>query len=137
MTTCEQDRRQLADSKQLSWVAVVKEGVDRDPVGLPGGDLFEGKRTLMLIHVLQRLRGDEAARAARFLGLSREQKPVPDAAWLRERMDEHGSLHFARQLAHGLVGAALYEQKCAFAGLPDSVDKRFLEAMPRWVLERN
>jgi geranylgeranyl diphosphate synthase type II len=39
-------------------------------------------------------------------------------------------------VAHGLAGAAQHEFQGAYADLPDSRDKRFLEALPRWALER-
>ena len=55
---------------------------------------------------------------------------------MRERMEHYGSLEYARQVAHGLAGAALHEFSVACAGLPDSPDKRFLEALPTWVIER-
>jgi geranylgeranyl diphosphate synthase type II len=102
-----------------------------------GGDIKEGKRTLMLIHLLQHLDAGESARITRLLRLSRDQKPLADIEWVRRRMDDYGSIHFARQVAHGLAGAALHEHELAFAELPDSRDKRFLEAMPRWVLARS
>ena len=51
-------------------------------------------------------------------------------------MDRYGSIDYARQVAHGLAGAALHEISVAYADLPDSPDKRFLEALPTWALER-
>jgi len=36
-----------------------------------------------------------------------------------------------------LAGAAQYEFDQLYGHLPDSRDKRFLEALPTWVIERN
>ena len=37
----------------------------------------------------------------------------------------------------GLAGAARHEFTLLFGGLPDSRDKRFIEALPTWVIERD
>jgi geranylgeranyl diphosphate synthase, type II len=100
------------------------------------GDLWEGKRTLMLIHLLHAASADEHVRLSRVLGTPRAERRQEDIRWVRERMDRYGSLDYARQVAHGLAGAALHEFSLAYADVPDSEDKRFLQALPTWVLER-
>ncbi len=101
------------------------------------GDIREGKRTLMLIHLLERLRGREHKRLCDLLGQPRELCADEDVRWVRERMHAHGSIDYARQVAHGLAGAAQYEFSQLFGNLPESRDKRFLGALPVWVIERN
>jgi geranylgeranyl diphosphate synthase type II len=101
------------------------------------GDLLEGKRTLMLIHLLRQMDGVERARLTEFLALPRAQRTIADIRWVRERMDTHGCLEYARQIAHAFAGAAQHEFSSLFAGLPDSRDRRFIEALPLWVLERS
>jgi geranylgeranyl diphosphate synthase type II len=100
------------------------------------GDVLEGKRTLMLIHLLSKMSPGERARLHTLLGRPRESRNG-EVAWVRERMDAYGSLKYARKIAHGLAGAALYEFSRVFGHLPDSRDKRFLQALPMWVIERN
>jgi geranylgeranyl diphosphate synthase type II len=100
------------------------------------GDLLEGKRTLMVIHLLAASTPDERGRLARLLGQPRSERTGEDVRWIREQMDRYGSIDYARQVAHGLAGAALHEFSVAYADLPDSPDKRFLEALPTWALER-
>jgi len=51
-------------------------------------------------------------------------------------MDARGSIAHSQELAHGLAGAALHEFELLFGDLPDSREKRFLGALPKWVLER-
>jgi geranylgeranyl diphosphate synthase type II len=101
------------------------------------GDIREGKRTLMLIHVLSNATRAERKRLHAMLGQPRELRVDRDVAWVRERMEKHGSIDYARQVAHGLAGAAQYEFTKLYGHLQDSRDKRFLEALPKWVIERN
>jgi len=100
------------------------------------GDLWEGKRTLMLIHLLRRAGAGEQERLHRFLGQPRSERNESDVAWVRERMDAYGCLEHARTVAHALAGAAQHEFEALYGELPASRDKSFIEALPRWVLER-
>ncbi len=75
-------------------------------------------------------------RLSRVLGRSRVERTREEVQWVREQMDRHGSIDYARQVAHGLAGAAMYEFALAFADMPDSPDKDFLAALPTWVIER-
>jgi len=101
------------------------------------GDIRESKRTLMLIHLLANMCDSDRKRLCTMLGLSRELRTDGDVLWVLERMDSHGSLDYARQVAHGLAGAAQHEFNQLYGHLPDSRDKRFLEALPAWVIQRN
>jgi geranylgeranyl diphosphate synthase type II len=100
------------------------------------GDLWEGKRTLMLIHLFNAANEVDRTRLARVLGMPRADRTSEHIHWVRERMEVYGSIEHARQVAHGLAGAAQHEFSLAFAEVPDSPDRRFLEALPSWVIER-
>jgi geranylgeranyl diphosphate synthase type II len=100
------------------------------------GDIWEGKRTLMLIALLKRATGDERDRLAAYLARPRSDRRETDVRWIRERMDAYGCLDHARQVAHALAGAAQHESGALYAGLPDSRDRQFLEALPAWMLTR-
>jgi geranylgeranyl diphosphate synthase type II len=100
------------------------------------GDLWEGKRTLMLIRVLSESGGDEHARLVSVLAQAREQRTYDEVGWIRELMDKYDCIEHARQIANGLAGAALHEFSLIGAGLPDSRDRSFLEQMATWVIER-
>lgn len=101
-----------------------------------GGDLWEGKRTLMLIHLMRALDPDARARLAAILARPRAERFEPDVRWIRDAMERHGVIERAREVAHGLAGAAMHEFAGAFADLPDSRERRFLEALPAWVIAR-
>jgi geranylgeranyl diphosphate synthase type II len=101
------------------------------------GDLWEGKRTLMVVHLLNRTGDRERERLREFLGRERHQKRERDVRWVRQQMDLHGSIEHARHVAHGLAGAARLEFQSVFAGLAESRDLAFVRELPTWVLERS
>ena len=101
------------------------------------GDIWEGKRTLMLIHTIQESTTSERARLSEILCRPREGRTLSEVHWIRKLMNKYGCTEYARKIAHGLAGAALHEYSLISAGLPDSRDKRFLEQMVTWVIERN
>jgi geranylgeranyl diphosphate synthase type II len=101
------------------------------------GDIWEGKRTLMLIHTIRKSTAKERSRLFEILRRPREGRTLAEVRWIRRLMDKYGCTEYARRIAHGLAGAALHEYSLLTAGLPDSRDKRFLEQMVRWVIERN
>jgi geranylgeranyl diphosphate synthase type II len=100
------------------------------------GDIWEGKRTLMLIHLYGASSPDERERIRHVLGLGRAERTRDDVRWIRARMDRHGSIEHAQKVAHGLAGAALHEFEVAYGDLGDSRDKRFLQAVATWAIER-
>jgi len=115
----------------LNLVGDERYGKERD------GDLWEGKRTLMMIHAFQRSSPDERERLSAILHRSREGRATGEVAWIRELMEKHECIEYARRIAQGLAGAALHEFSLLAASLPDSRDKKFLEQMATWVIERN
>jgi geranylgeranyl diphosphate synthase, type II len=100
------------------------------------GDIWEGKRTLVLIRLLEIASPEERLELGRLLGLERSARTAGDVKWIRARMDHYGCIEHGRQVAHGLAGAAVHEFQMAYGDLPDSRDKRFLESLATWVLER-
>lgn len=101
------------------------------------GDLFEGKRTLMVVHALRHAGRADRRRLVRFLGLSRTERTPSSVVWVRTLMERTGALDHARTVAHGLGGAALFEFDEYFAKVPDSRDLRFIRSLLTWVLERS
>ena len=100
------------------------------------GDLYEGKRTLMLIHLEQHASAAERAQVSALLALprcARTRAMVEDVAALMER---HGSLDHARAVAGALAGAAAHEHALAFGRLPETADRALLAGLIPWVFER-
>lgn len=101
------------------------------------GDLWEGKRTLMLIHLLKQCNAREWTRLHRFLGRSREERSAEEVRWVYQMLLRYKSIEYARRNARQLAGAALLEALASFRGLPDSEDKRFVLEMILYVVERD
>lgn len=100
------------------------------------GDLAEGKRTLMLIRLFECLPQSQQQRLCELLGRPRAERTAAELTWVRGLMDEHDCIEYARRVAHALAGAAQHESDALLSALPDSRDKRFLAALPGWVIER-
>jgi len=101
------------------------------------GDLWEGKRTLMLIHLLGHCTERERIRLQRFLGRSRQERSAAEVEWVYDMLLRYRSIDHARRAARQLAGAALLEGLAAFRGLPDSPEKRFVLEMILYVVDRD
>lgn len=101
------------------------------------GDLYEGKKTLMLIHARENSRPDERKEIDRILTLNRLDRREEEIVWLHNLMVGKGSIGYARTVAEALGGAALHEFSLVFGHLPASPGKQFIEELVTWVLERD
>jgi geranylgeranyl diphosphate synthase type II len=99
------------------------------------GDLFEGKRTLMIIHALQQATARERARLQRFLALERSARTAAEVRWVRALLERTSAMEHARLTARALAGAALYEFDAIF-GAADGRDAQFIRCLITWVLRR-
>ncbi|MCK6590579.1 MAG: polyprenyl synthetase family protein [Polyangiaceae bacterium] len=100
------------------------------------GDIREGKRTLMLVHLWRHASEAERREIRDLLAGPRAGRTETDIRRIRGLMDTYGSIDYARQIAHRLAGAMLYEWGRVSRGLPNSRDKRFIERLGTWVIER-
>lgn len=101
-----------------------------------GGDLYEGKRTLMLIHLLSEASPAERDDVLAFLDGERSTRTAADVAAVLDLMAQHGSIEFAHAFGAGIAGAAEDAFESAFAGVPDSDERRFLHDLIDWMLDR-
>ena len=100
------------------------------------GDIYEGKRSLMLIRLFELATEAERERLRSMLGKPRLDRSAQDVCWVRETMERYGCIAHARRVAQGLAGAARHEFSVAFESVPESRDKQFIAALPAWVIER-
>ena len=100
------------------------------------GDIFEGKRTLMLNHAYRHATPAQRGRLAEILDPANGARTDAQVEWTRDLMATHGSVEHARGIAHGLAGAALHEFTSAFDTVPESRDKAFIRGLVTWVFER-
>ena len=101
------------------------------------GDLYEGKRTLVLIHLFEHARPDERAWLTDLFSGERHRRTDDDVAEVRRLMDEHGSLEFTRRFGAGIADAAATSFRVAFADAPPSPARRFVEDLIPYMLERS
>src|SRR5262249_3907425 len=107
------------------------------------GDIREGKRTLMLIHLLGSASADERKSLVAFLDRAGRRPDVPDgsaldidAEGILELMAHYGSLEFAYQFGQGVATAAYESFHDAFADVPPSPSRGFVEALIPYMLAR-
>jgi geranylgeranyl diphosphate synthase type II len=100
------------------------------------GDLMEGKRTLMVIRLLRESAAAERDELIRMLAQPRTLRTGKQVLWMRRLIEKYDCIAYARRIAEELAGAALHECSVICRGLPDSRDRRFIEAMATWVIER-
>lgn len=102
-----------------------------------GGDIWEGKRTMMLIHLLNNASPFEKNRLRRFLATPRKERRADDVRWTYRLMMKYKSIEFARSNAQQLAGAALREFITAYGDVPDSPDKDFIQNIVLYMIERD
>jgi geranylgeranyl diphosphate synthase, type II len=100
------------------------------------GDLWEGKRTVMMMHFMRAASGATRRRALRILRTPRRSKKAADVAWLLQAMVDAGSLEHGRRLAAEFSARALSLDGRGFARFKDNDDRRFLREMLRYVVDR-
>jgi geranylgeranyl diphosphate synthase type II len=101
------------------------------------GDIWEGKRTLMLIHLLNSAAPHERERLRSFLATPRVERAPATVRWVHRLMDRYGSIDYAKQSAHELAVAALDEFHVAYADATDSRERRFIEEIVLYMVERD
>lgn len=101
-----------------------------------GGDIWEGKRTMMLIHLLNHCTEDEKERIQFFLSKPRKNRLSKDVRWIYHLMTEYNSIEFARSNARQLAGGALKEFFVAYGDRPDTDDKQFIHEIILYMIER-
>jgi geranylgeranyl diphosphate synthase type II len=93
------------------------------------GDIWEGKRTLMLVHALRHASTAERERLGRIFCVSRDARTQADVDWVFELFGRRGSIDFARASLHDLVAGAAREFEVAFREARPSADMDFLRAV--------
>ncbi len=101
-----------------------------------GGDILEGKRTLILLHLMRESSTTEHEDILRFLGKPRDERTILEVEHIRAAMGERGSIEYAQAVARGMADAAHEAFDDAFGHASDSRDRRFIEALIDYVIER-
>jgi geranylgeranyl diphosphate synthase type II len=100
-------------------------------------DIREGKRTLMLVHLLGAATPAERRMLARFLARPQAERKAADVYRVAGLMERHGSVEFAIAYAQGVAAAARDALAGAFAQVPSSPHVDFLHALVPYMVERD
>src|SRR5689334_23604200 len=101
------------------------------------GDIWEGKRTLMLVHALRHCTADEREQLERVFSCSRAQRTEQDVAWVFRLFERHASIDFARATLREMVRAATDEFEVAFGDAPGVADREFIRDLIPYLGDRD
>jgi len=101
-----------------------------------GNDVFEGKRTLMLMHLLRTAKGKDLEKIKGIIAKPREEKTGEEVGFVIESMGKFGSLEYGEKKAVELKEQALkvFEEKLGF--LDKEPGRSKLKAAVDFILER-
>lgn len=102
-----------------------------------GNDIYEGKRTIMLMYLFRTAKGKDKARLTEIMAKPRGKKTAKEVNFVIELMRKYGSLAYGQKLAEELTGQALklFEKKLDF--LKYQPARNQLKAGVGFILKRN
>ncbi len=101
-----------------------------------GGDILEGKRTLMLAYLFKNCGGRDKERLKTFFGKPRGERLPREVAWVHELLCSSGSIDYGRQAAQKFVDAARREFDAVYRGATPGEDMDFLGSLLDYVVRR-
>ena len=102
------------------------------------GDLWEGKRTLLLTHAFSQSNSADRTWIRSFLARPRERRLPREVLRLHDIIASSGSIEWARQAANAFAEAAAREfDASAFVGAPASPDLDWLRACVDYLVRRD
>ena len=101
-----------------------------------GGDLYEGKRTLILAHLFKSANEREREKLEAFFAKTRTERTPQDVAWIYEVLGAHGSIEYARSAARQFAEGARREFESAYTGASDVETVRFLRSLIDYMVSR-
>jgi geranylgeranyl diphosphate synthase type II len=101
------------------------------------GDLYEGKRTLVLVHLMGVAAGRDRDRLDAYLRMDRRQRDAGVVGEVRALVDSYGSIEFATDYGRGIAAAAESEFEGAFASARSGRDTEFVRALVPFMLGRS
>jgi geranylgeranyl diphosphate synthase, type II len=100
------------------------------------GDIYEGKRTLTLVHLMATARGADRDLVGDYLRRSRAERSEELVRTVRALMDDYGSIAFTSEYAEGILLFAEEYFEQAFADAQPGPDLDFLRALVPYVWAR-
>jgi geranylgeranyl diphosphate synthase type II len=103
----------------------------------PLGDLREGKRTLMVIHLLAAAGPRDREQVAGYLALRPAERTGDVTVRMLAMMQAHGSVAFAEEFARGIARSAAETFEDAFVSVADSPARRFVRDLVPFMVDRD
>ncbi len=102
-----------------------------------GNDIYEGKRTLMLVHLLRTIKGKGKEQLRVIMKKKREEKTKKEVDWVIAMMKKYGSLDYGQKTAEKLADQArkIFNQKLNFFSHQPARDQ--LQAGIDFILKRD
>ncbi|MFH0829950.1 MAG: polyprenyl synthetase family protein [Candidatus Aenigmatarchaeota archaeon] len=102
-----------------------------------GGDILEGKRTLMVAHLLANTDGHEKQKVIEIFSKPRQQKTQEETKWVLDMMRRKGSIDFGKRksLEFAREAEQIFDREMGF--LKDSPAKEALRAGIEFVVKRD
>ncbi len=101
------------------------------------GDILEGKRSLILIHLLNSASEGEKTRIKEILGKERVRKEESDVGEVLELIQKYNSIAYAKEVALSLSKIALDEFETIFGGLKNGKEKSGLREITEYMVTRD
>lgn len=102
-----------------------------------GGDILEGKRTLMLINLLNLCNKTEGKKLKTYLSKLRIHRTPEETNLVMQLMYKYDCINYGKRAAGNLAGAALKEFYTIFGSMPPTEEKKFLENMILYMINRD
>jgi geranylgeranyl diphosphate synthase type II len=102
-----------------------------------GNDIYEGKRTIMLAHLLRTVKGHDQKTLDSILEKTRYQKTPDEVTWVITKMGEYGSLEYADKLIRkfGAEAHDYFLKNLDF--LKHSPARDYLDYLPEFLVNRD
>jgi geranylgeranyl diphosphate synthase type II len=102
-----------------------------------GNDIYEGKRTIMLMHLFREIKDGDRKKLAAIMAKSREEKSLDEVKWVIEKMKDYGSLKYGRKLAEKFAKQAekIFGDNLGFLRCQPARDQ--LEAVIEFIVKRD
>lgn len=101
-----------------------------------GDDIYEGKRTIILLHLLRNIKGKEKKELLKILKKTREEKTEKEVKWVIKMMARHGSLDHGKKLLKKFLNQAseFFDQELNF--LTKQPARNQIKALIKFLEER-
>ncbi len=100
------------------------------------GDLYEGKRTIMLLHFLRSASVAKRDRALNILRFPRREKTAKDIKWLHREILNHGSIEYGQKIARKFADRAIALEPKLATFMQHNAGREFIREVLNYMVER-